>query len=314
MKSGSRTRKLCLSALIAGLLAVPGADASNGPIFGFNDTPETFAARADAAKNAGAKMARIPVSWELTEPRPGQYDFSRLDPAVTAVGSRGIRPLFVLSAAPDWAAPQCDRSATPSCAVGEGFEDAYAQMALQLLQRYRGSQVQAWNEPNLPGFGGITAERVAELTNALAAVAPRKVIGPAASPGRPDYLGYTARAYRRIDRRVPMALNLYPRSVFRAQHLGEDWRRAAHIAGDRQIWVTEIGFSTWEFGAGGQARESVSAYRFLAEHGARAIIFHCLQDPADTDNDWLGTLGLLSTDGQPKPAFRALRRVAASFR
>jgi hypothetical protein len=314
MNGGSRTRNACLSALVAGLLFVPGADASRGPIFGFNDTPETFTARADAAKNAGAKMARIAVSWEVAEPRPGHYDFSWLDPAVTAVGSRGIRPLFVLNAAPKWAAPQCDRTVTPSCAVGEGFEDAYVRMALELLQRYRGSQVQAWNEPNLLGAGGISAERVAELTNALAAVAPRKVVGPAASPGKPDYLGYTARAYRRIDRRVPLAINVYPRSVFRAQHLDEDWRRAERIAGDRPIWVTEIGFSTWEFGAGGQARESVAAYRFLAEHGARAIIFHCLQDPEETDNDWLNTLGLLSVDGQPKPAFRALRRVVSSFR
>jgi len=314
MKGRTRTRNLCLLALLAGLLAVPAANASTGPIFGFNDTPETFAAHADAAQNAGAKMARIPVSWERLEPRPGRFDFSWLDPAVTAVGGRGIRPLFVLSAAPDWAAPQCDRAVTPVCPVGQGFEDAYAQMALELLQRYRGSQVQAWNEPNLPGFGGISPDRVAELTNVLYRVAPRKVIGPAASPGKSDYLGYTARAYRDINPHVPLAVNIYPRSVFRALRLEDDWGRIRRIAGRRPIWVTEIGFSTYEFGPKGQARESASAYRFLAEHGARAIIFHCLQDPSNTANEWLGTLGLLNADGQPKPAFAALRRVAASFR
>jgi hypothetical protein len=314
MDRGSRTRKLCLLALVAGLLAVPCAGAAPRPIFGVHDDPETFAARADAAKNAGVKMARIPVSWERLEPWPGQFDFSRLDPAVAAVGSRGIRPLFVLGAAPNWAAPECDRTATPSCAVGEGFEDAYARMALELLQRYRGSQVQAWNEPNLAGFGGISAERVAELTNVLYRIAPRKVIGPAASPGKADYLGYTARAYRHINRHVPLAINMYPRSPFRALRIADDWGRIERIAGRRPIWVTEIGFATYNFGVGGQARESVSAYRFLAEHGARAIIFFCLQDPANEKNEWLGTLGLLSADGQPKPAFRALRRVAARFR
>ena len=286
----------------------PGASAR--PILGFNDTAETFAARADAVEAAGAKMARIPVSWERTEPRPGRFDFSWLDSAVTALGSRGVRPLFVISAAPAWAAPECDRTVTLTCAVGEGYEGAYARMALTLLQRYRSSQVQAWNEPNLAGFGAIEPGRMAELTNVLYSVAPRKVIGPAASPSPANFLRYTARTYRRINRHVPLALNLYPRSVFDARRLGHDWRRARAIARHRQIWVTEIGFSAHEFGEGGQARRSASAYRFLARNGARAIIFHCLQDPTGMGNDWLETLGVLRADGRRKPAYRALRRAA----
>ena len=312
---GARTWSLLLLALVAGTLAVPAPSAASaGPLFGFDDTPEAFAVRAKAAEHAGAKIARLPVSWERAEPRPGKYDFSWLDPAVTALGIQGIRPLFVISAAPNWAAPQCDRSVTESCAVGEGYEPAYAALALKLLQRYRGSQVQAWNEPNLTGFGAISAERVAELTNVLAEIAPRKVVGPAASPGKPDFLGYTARAYRRIDPRVALGINLYPRSVFRAQRLDEDWGRVQRIAGRRQIWVTEIGFSVFEFGVAGQARHSVSAYQFLASHGAHAVIFHSLQDQVETGNDWLGTLGVMHTDGVRKPAYHALRRAVASAR
>jgi hypothetical protein len=308
---GARKWTLSLLAFAAGL-AVPAPAGAAETLFGFDDTPEAFAVRAKAAKHAGAEIARLPVSWERAEPRPGRYDFSWLDSAVTALGTQGIRPVFVISAAPTWAAPQCDRSVTQTCAVGEGYEHAYAALALELLHRYRGSQVQAWNEPNLDGFGAISAERVAELTNVLVHVAPRKVIGPAASPGKPDYLGYTARAYRHIDRRVALAIHLYPRSVFRAQRLDEDWGRVQRIAGRRQIWVTEIGFSVYEFGAAGQARHSVAAYRFLASHGAHAVIFHSLQDQVETDNDWLATLGVVHADGVRKPAYHALRRAVAS--
>jgi hypothetical protein len=314
MKGGSRTRTLCLLALVAGLLAAPSAAAAPKPIFGFNDTAETFAARADAVKGAGAKMARIPVSWERTERWRGSYDFGWLDDAVTELGSRGVRPLFVLHAAPGWAAPDCNRFITQTCAPGEGFEGAYAELALRLLQRYRGSQIQAWNEPNLREFGDISPERAAELTNVLYGIAPRKVIGPAASPGGIDYMRYTAAAYRQIRPEVPLALNIYPRSVISAGQIGEDWRRAERIAGRRPIWVTEIGFSTSEFGPRGQAWHTAAAYRYLARHGARAIIFHCLQDSPTAPSPWLGTLGVLRSDGARKPAYRALRKAVASFR
>ena len=311
----ARTWMLALPALIVGLLAVPApSTAARGPLFGFDDTPEAFAVRAKAAKYAGAKIARLPVSWERAEPRRGQYDFSWLDPAVTAVGAQGIRPLFVISAAPNWAAPECDRDVTQTCAVGRGYEHAYAALALELLQRYRGSQVQAWNEPNLDGFGGINPERMAELTNLLVQIAPRRVIGPAASPGKPDYLGYTARAYRQIAPRVPLALHLYPRSALWAQPLDEDWRRVERIAGRRPVWITEIGFSVYDFGTRGQARHAASAYRFLASRGADAIIFHSLQDQVETGNEWLAGLGVVHPDGVRKPAYHALRRAVASFR
>ncbi len=305
--TGVKRLKTALSlALAAGLLAAPGAAAD--PIFGFNDTAQTFTTRAAAVKHAGASIARIPVSWEVVEPHPGSFEWSWLDAAVEALRRRGIRPLFVLSAAPGWAAPECNRWLTATCAVGAGYEGAFVNVAVKLLQRYRGSQVQAWNEPNIAAFGAIPPERIAELTNLLHQAAPRKVIGPVASPGDGNYLGYTKVAYGLINRKVPMALNLYPRSIFRARRLDQDWRRARAIAGKRQIWVTEIGFSTLEFGERGQARRAARAFRFLDRHGARAVIFHCLQDTPHPESEWLSTLGLLRPDGRRKPAYQALRR------
>jgi hypothetical protein len=314
MRDVIRTSTLSLLAIMVCLPASQAAQAR--PIFGFNDTPETFAARAKAVKHARATMARIPVSWERAEPRPGKYDWSWLDGAVSALRSRGIRPLFVLSAAPTWAAPGCNRSVTATCAVGEGYEANYVRLALQLLNRYRGSQVQSWNEPNIPAFGALPPQRVGELTEMLYQVAPRKVIGPAASPGPPDAAQYTAVAYDQVSRRVPMAFNFYPDSVYGhgARSLSRDWRRARALAGRRHVWVTEIGFPAIVFGEAGQARNTARAYRLLARRGADAIIVHCLQDPVGADNEWLATLGLLRADGRRKPAYRALRRAAASAR
>jgi hypothetical protein len=196
----------------------------------------------------------------------------------------------------------------PTCGPGRGHEDDYQRLALALLQRYPGSKVQAWNEPNIPLFGNLRPKRAAELTNALYEVAPDAVIGPGASPGGGGNLPYTRRLYRKVNRHVPLAVNFYPRSVISLRGLGDDWPEVREIAGKRQVWVTEIGFSSSEFGRRGQARLATDAYRFLARRGARAIIFHRLLDVHVEDSRWLSSLGLLDAEGRPKPAYRALRR------
>ena len=286
-------------------LAVPGSAAAR-PLFGFNDSAASFEEHAGYAAT-DAQIARLPVSWELTEPTRGAYDFSELDPAVSALEARGVRVLFVISAAPAWAATGCVPDAPDStCSVGRGHEGAYQQLALALLGRYPGSKIQAWNEPNIPEFGELHPKRAAQLTNALYAVAPGKIIGPAASPGDARHLPYTRRMYRHINRHVPLAVNFYPRSVVAQRSIGTDWGFTRDIAGHRRIWVTEIGFASSEFGDRGQAAKAVMAYRFLDQHGAHAVIFHRLVDVPVAGSPWLSSLGLIDADGQPKPAFTAL--------
>jgi hypothetical protein len=249
------------------------------------------------------------VSWEATEPTPNDFDWSQTDAAVRALQARGVRVLFVLSAAPRWAAPGCDTNYyVTTCGVSRGYEWAYQRLALELLARYPGSRIQAWNEPNIGSFGNLHPRRAAELTNDLYAVAPHAVIGPAASPGDKRHLPYTRRMYRHINRHVPLGVNFYPRSVVNHRGIGIDWRDVQEIAGRRPIWVTEIGFSSDQFGLAGQAAKAAQAYRYLERNGARAIIFHRLVDVPVADSPWLSSLGMLDSDGDPKPAFRALQR------
>jgi hypothetical protein len=99
--------------------------------------------------------------------------------------------------------------------------------------------------------------------------------------------------------------------VVSTRSIGTDWRDVHEIAGRRQIWVTEIGFASSEFGQRGQASKAVLAYRFLDDHGAHAIIFHRLLDVRVAGSPWLSSLGLLDPDGTPKPAFHALRRAVS---
>jgi hypothetical protein len=297
-------------ALMVALAAahVSTAAASPRPLFGFNDSAVSFEEHPDRAAGE-AEVARLPVSWEVTEPAPNDFDWSQTDGAVRALNARGVRVLFVISAAPRWAAPDCVTNYfVATCGVGRGYEWAYQRLALELLDRYPGSRIQAWNEPNIDPFGALHPTRAAELTNSLYAVAPHAVIGPAASPGDKRHLPYTRRMYRHINRHVPLGVNFYPRSVVNHRGIGIDWRDVQKIAGERPIWVTEIGFSSDQFGLAGQAAKAAQAYGYLADRGARAIIFHRLVDVPVAGSPWLSSLGMLDSDGEPKPAFRALRR------
>ncbi len=312
MSSTSKRARAALAVIagvVLGLVVIVPASAAPQPLLGFNDAADSFARHPDQAAVAGARIARLPVSWEQTEPSPGEHDWSEIDPAVTALRDRGVRVLFALGAAPEWASADCVPDFfRPTCGPGPGYEGDYQRFALALLDRYPGSRIQAWNEPNLPLFGNLLPKRAAELTNALYAVAPDAVIGPAASPAGGGQLRYTRQLYRKVNRHVPLGVNFYPRSVVSSGNLADDWPDVRRIADHRQVWVTEIGFSSSEYGRGGQATRTANAYRFLASQGAHAIIFHRLLDVPVEDSRWLSSLGLLDRYGNPKPAFRALRQ------
>ena len=298
--------------VVLALVVLPGlAEARNKPpLFGFNDTPAAFAHHTAAAHAAGQTVARIPASWSATEPELGRYDWSSLDAAVAAVRSTGGEVLFAISGAPDWAAVDgCHSTPYKSCAVTPERDADFVGFAERLLERYPGALVQSWNEPNIELFGDLSAARVASLTNQLVAALPGRVVGPSPSPADDHTFNYLSQSYRQIDSSVPLAVNLYPRSLVSTRGLRPDWRNTRAIArrDDRPIWVTEIGYAASEYGARGQAKALSWAYRYLARHEAKAIIVHRLLDPGGFD-DWQSTLGILRVDGSRTPAYRALKR------
>lgn len=302
---------VALAAAFTATAAFP-TGASAATVLGFNDSPETFTVNAQEAQQAGATLARIPVNWAMTESSsPSILRWSELDAAVQELGAHGITPLFVIFSAPESAAGDCEPDPPSTCGVAEGHTDDYVEFAVELLDRYPGSLAQSWNEPDIGQYGGMRSRRIATLTNALAAAAPGRVIGPGASPANPRGLRYTRRAYRRIDRGVPMAMHFYPRSPVAPDGYRPDWRKARKIARGRPIWVTEVGYASSSYGLDGQARELAATYRFLAGHGASVIIVHRLRDVPSHDSPWLSSMGLLDQEGAPKPAYGALQRVAA---
>jgi Beta-galactosidase len=100
---------------------------------------------------------RIPVIWAQVEPRPGDFDFARLDGLVASAAEAGVRVLPFVYGTPAWLS--ADPARPP---LGSAGRSAWAGFLRALVRRYgpggelwRGSAArqpirewQVWNEPN----------------------------------------------------------------------------------------------------------------------------------------------------------------------
>jgi hypothetical protein len=130
----------------------------------------------NAALQAGAGFARVPVGWgsvakrapfDPTDPGDPAYDWSQLDRAVNGAGGRGKKVLMTIHRAPERAeAPGRPVRLRAPAGTWKPNPEALGQFAAALARRYDGTYVprfalrplpraeffEPWNEPNLSGF------------------------------------------------------------------------------------------------------------------------------------------------------------------
>lgn len=96
-----------------------------------------------AAKDAGARWARLQVEWKALEAAKGTRDFSSLDPKIDAL--TGFQILLTLTAAPDWARSSINEDGPPN-----DFND-FNSFVKDVATRYKGRihAYEIWSEPNL---------------------------------------------------------------------------------------------------------------------------------------------------------------------
>jgi hypothetical protein len=134
---------------------------------------DSDATQFERMRAAGAKFARISVTWSsiapagltmpvgfrATDPADPNYDWSDLDVAIRAVAAAGLQPIVEIQSAPIWA--EGTASTRPSTAGGyEPSPSAFAQFVTAAATRYSGkteglprvSYWSIWNEPNLIAF------------------------------------------------------------------------------------------------------------------------------------------------------------------
>ena len=310
------------------------------PPYGFNDHAGLVGSipiAEDAAlqERAGSGLWRVAIDWRFAEPEPGEISLETHDAIYCEALAHGIRPVFHVTGAPEWAA-EAGECPVPSClqppraeALGE-----LADFAELVARRYpAAAAIEAWNEPNLATFWAEPdPERYVEVLRAIhdgvkAAEPEMPVLGGSLSnTGRTDATRFDfgrflegmheAGAARYMD---ALAFHPYPvaplgtegerftSSMERLRETKNDAREE-----DEPIWVTEVGLPV----GGGvspedQARTMAGIYeRLAADRDVDAVIFHTLLEGTDAGaGDGFGWL-VVGEDGEisPRPVFRTFAR------
>ncbi len=236
---------------------------------------------------------------------------------------RGIRPIIVVSDAPEWARPTDWRSypCPSSCAYAPdpGYRSDWRAFNEAMMDRYpRALAVEVWNEANTARFSqpGSDPAGYAKLLRAAHSARKRsgyrgKLItaGPAGHGA-----GWLNGVYRHSRRGWfdGVGAHPYPASrpwgksmVKKMEELRRVQRR--HDDGKTKLWLTEVGVPSST--AHNQGRSLIKLYRKAKRTGyVKAIIFYVLAEGNAQGGAYWDSYGVLRSDLSPKPAYCELAR------
>jgi polysaccharide biosynthesis protein PslG len=317
------------------------------PRFGFaaggnlhNLSARELARYLDGVRAAHAGWLRVDVNWSVIQSRGRDtYRWKAFDRVVRGVTSRGMSVLAGILYTPAWARPAHTRSTSPPTDLAD-----YATFVKTVVLRYARMGVhtyEIWNEPNIPVFWSPRPDpaRYAELLKlAYAAVKsadPTATVlsgglSPHGSYGEVDDGGinpltflegmYAAGAGGSFD-----ALAWHPYGYGSASWSA--WSQMAkttpsalellraHGDGAKKIWATEFGFPT-----GRTSRDVTEAKQaqllksslndLVGRSWAGPAFVYSYRDSGTNRRNVEQNFGVVRYDYSPKPAYRALQRVA----
>lgn len=213
-----------------------------------------------ALKFGSVRLWDSGTSWADVAPKPGQWNFDRLDTYVSAAGMHDASVLYTLGSTPRWASARPDER----CPYGLGCAAESVRLAhweeyvRRVAQRYKGviGAYELWNEPNFSDLARDRAQPYAFYSGSLAnmvemARTARRVLDETspgvllATPGfvnGPDrldmFLGAGGKQYVQA-----IAYHFYSKDADRFVHqvleVREIMRR--HGVENLPLWNTELG-------------------------------------------------------------------------
>jgi hypothetical protein len=301
---------------------------------GFNnnavwDKVATAGQAADLLAGVGADVDRVQINWEQLEPAPGSYQFAKWDAVYAADIAKGIKPLFILGFAPDWAdGGVCDGESSCHAPPAPDFYDDYARTAAALAVRYpQAAGIEIWNEPNAPYFWRPAPDPVAyaellavSYAEIKAANPSMPVAGASTASGLSGSVGkiaYTRFISTMLDHGAgssmdAISMHAYPDPL--AGTAVDAVERVQSISSafgfELPIWVTETGSTTTGEGALAEADQATLLTaldtQLSAVPGVEMVLFHTLVEPPRGATSPESGYGVVTADGRAKPAYCAL--------
>jgi len=272
----------------------------------------------DMVREAQIGWVRVDLTWNVIEPKPGEYRWQMVDKLVNNAQSRGIDLLGILGYTPAWASESGDVHDPPRD-VRE-----WQNFVRTIVSRYKGriNYWSLWNEPNSRTFFRGSCDRfIAEVlipgARAVKQANPdAKVVGPdlAHLKGAKWDVWLEEILVRASDDIDIISHHCYkskPRKVKKMlQGVVPPWdppavRRILEKTGcvNKPFWLTEVG---WRSNKIGEDKQEEYLIKFLAANEKmgwvdKVFIYELKDSPLEPG------YGLLREDRQPKPAFFAVK-------
>lgn len=288
----------------------------------FSDSPFGVVCPWSGTKDAGVKWIRCgagctALDWGAIEKERGVFDWKAADAEVRGIIAEGASPLPILGYSPKWASSGSDGSYPPA-----DLHD-WSDFVYRMVSRYKGKikYWEVWNEPDI-GFWKGTIEQYTDLLKSAYVAAKRAdpeckiVFGGTAGVNLP----FTERVYQNGGKYYFDVMAVHPyqwgdsfddewfvRQLTDLHRLMEKWGD-----GHKEIWLTELGWSTGDSGITEEVQARLLAQalitsRSIPEANVTKTFWFCVKD-------WGGPgYGLLREDGSRKPAIEAYRFVTSAL-
>ena len=280
----------------------------------------------DKVQQAGIGWIRADFNWDLIQPSSqSSYSWSQFDSLVSNANSRGIEIFATLAYTPSWANGGYSDHAYPPTDAQDWYDFVYA-----VVSRYKDSirYWGMWNEPNSSSFWrGTQSQYINDIvingSNAVKAADPYgRVVGPDLASGQSNWTSWLATILDQAGDEIDVVSHrMYQRDV------GDDvsdmlyyldgsssssvWAiMKAHGAQDKEFWLTEIGWSTYEVSEQEQAQYYLEILDAMIVRPWWTKTFFFVLKDCELCTSWdpyEKQLGILNDDNSAKPAYTSYK-------
>jgi GH35 family endo-1,4-beta-xylanase len=311
---------------------------------GMSAETKDYLSSAAAAANAG--MIRMDFTWAFTQPTAERkYNWRSVDESVQAAKKNNLEVLALIAETPTWASSNPTDPSARSFPPAPDYWDDWEAFIAAFVNRYgiNGTNEirhwEIWGEANDTGQWLGTPSEYAQLYSRAYNVIKR--LDPGAQVlmagmnewNQPNWINQVLNdpiypAKNKID-----IIDVHIRGNYtRVMNLTNGWKRFFQSQGmaDKPIWITEFGFPSsptfqaqWNSPfftgvdeADGEQKQA-NFYHFmipwLLGEGEIDRVFVTLRDLDTPDTPWASE-GIITQEGRPKTAFKAIQTLSDIFR
>lgn len=313
--------------------------AADNTFFGVNDAPHRYG-ESDAIYNctqilaSGVKWVRISPEWNSIEPSKGEYNeeyLENLDTIVETLTNGGVNLLFVLGFSADWAVDESIVSPYRTKYAPEDIND-WINYVDFITKRYGDSvkYYEVWNEPNegnffFPSYTADPDNNLNEYKQLLQSayekvtynVSGGKVLLGGMAPtdcGENSWfeqISIDKQGYQYYD-----IINIHYANEKHMDSLIETINNYPDELGDKKIWITEAGTTSYNTAAGEQkkAAKVQDVYDLYKKYDKVERVFWYIFRNVEESNTREGNYGLLRNNiNSALPAMFAFNGVNGAY-